>query len=602
MAIVALKKLTFCGLTSEKLQVLEALQLLGCAHLIALKKSLASTELASSAYSEKALRALKYLNRSTIKRHQLHDAGQLDIDRVVEDVLAIQLKCRQLADKRDALLKRVKEIESWGDFNLPEEEALQGLKLWFYRIPERLMRNMQSVKLVWQQIHKDHLYRYIIVVDSQEPSLSSMPVPRRSHIGKIPLSKLSGELNELESALDDLGAEREVLTRWIGPIAAHLAKVKDESDLRFADSISIDSEGVFIIQAWVPENRLADCANLARQHRLALLCADPDVGESPPTLLKNPEPLAGGEELVNFYYPPAYSGWDPSIVVFFSFAVFFSMILSDAGYAGLFGLLLGIGWRKLGRSKKGLRLRRLAMTTIFISMVWGVLAGSYFGVGPMPGGVLNSLKLIDINDFDAMMRLSIAVGVAHIAIANAVMFYQRRGSRFAFVFLGWWFAVIGGFLLWWAITIQHGLLTRIAYGFIGSGGLLILVFGSERAIVKPVDWLWRILEGCKSLTGMTGLFGDVLSYMRLFALGLSSASLALVFNQLAFQVYHSVEGLGLLLSLLILLFGHALNLILCFLSGLVHGLRLNFIEFYHWGVAGEGYPFKAFSKKEFING
>jgi V/A-type H+-transporting ATPase subunit I len=596
MAIVALKKLTFCGLSSEKLQILEALQTVGCAHLIALKKNLAATVFASSLNSEKALTALNYLNQSTIKRHQRHDDGAFDMGRVVEDVLAIHLKSRELADKRDTLIKRIKEIESWGDFSLPKEEALQGLKLWFYRVPERLMQSMQSVKLAWQQVHQDNLYRYIVVVDSREPSLSDMPVPR-SHIGKIPLSQLKSELNELELALEDLGAEREALTRWIGLIAAHLAKADDDSELKLADSISIDSEGVFIVQAWVPKTRLADCESLSRQHHLALLCADPDVDERPPTLLQNPEHLAGGEELVNFYYPPAYDGWDPSIVVFFSFAVFFSMILSDAGYAGLFGLLLGIVWRKLGRSKKGLRLRRLAMTTIFLSMIWGALAGSYFGVSPVSGGVLHALKLIDITDFDAMMQLSIAVGVAHIAMANAVMFYQRRGSRFAFAFLGWCAVAIGGFLFWWSITLKNDLLMWIAYGLLGSGGLLILIFSSERTIVKPLDWLWRILEGCNSLTGMTGLFGDVLSYMRLFALGLSSASLALVFNQLAGQVYHSVEGLGLFLSLLILLLGHALNLVLCFMGGLVHGLRLNFIEFYHWGVSGEGYPFKAFSKK-----
>lgn len=596
MAIVALKKLTFCGLSSEKLQLLDALQKLGCAHLIPLQKISESTEFAFSQQTEDGLKALNYLNQCKNRHQQIKGAGRFDFDRVVGDVLAIRSKNRLFADKRDTLLKRIREIEPWGDFRLPENETLQGLKLWFYRVPARLMQRLRSVNLVWQLVHKDNLYCYIIVLDSQEPPPSSMPVPR-AHVGKIPLSTLKSELSAVESALEELEAERETLTCWIGSIAAYLVNAEDELDLKLADAISIDSGGVFIVQAWVPETKFADCESLARRHHLALHCADPDSKDSPPTLLKNPEYLAAGEELVNFYYPPAYSGWDPSIVVFFSFAVFFSMILSDAGYAVLFALLLASEWRKLGRSKKGLRLRRLAMATIFISMIWGVLAGSYFGLSPGHGSVLHSLKLIDINDFDAMMRLSIAVGVAHIAIANGVMFYQYRGSRLAFVFLGWWFVVIGGFLLWGAINLENTLLRRIAYSLSISGGLLILIFGSERAIVRPVDWLWRILDGCKSLTGMTGMFGDVLSYMRLFALGLSSASLALIFNQLAAQVYHSIEGVGLLLSLLILLLGHGLNLVLCLMSGLVHGLRLNFIEFYHWGVSDEGYSFKAFSKK-----
>jgi V/A-type H+-transporting ATPase subunit I len=109
---------------------------------------------------------------------------------------------------------------------------------------------------------------------------------------------------------------------------------------------------------------------------------------------------------------------------------------------------------------------------------------------------------------------------------------------------------------------------------------------------------WRIIDGLGSLVGVSKLFGDVMSYLRLFALGLASASLALTFNQLAGQVYQAVPGLGILLSLLILLLGHSINLLLAIISGFVHGLRLNYIEFFNWGLAEEGYPFQAFAKKE----
>ena len=100
------------------------------------------------------------------------------------------------------------------------------------------------------------------------------------------------------------------------------------------------------------------------------------------------------------------------------------------------------------------------------------------------------------------------------------------------------------------------------------------------------------------LTGAMGMFGDVLSYMRLFALGLASASLALTFNDLATQIRDAIPGLGLLLALLLLLLGHAINLGLAIMSGVVHGLRLNFIEFYKWGVPGEGKAFQKFARKE----
>jgi V/A-type H+-transporting ATPase subunit I len=104
--------------------------------------------------------------------------------------------------------------------------------------------------------------------------------------------------------------------------------------------------------------------------------------------------------------------------------------------------------------------------------------------------------------------------------------------------------------------------------------------------------------GLLSLTNATKVFGDVLSYLRLFALGLASASLAITFNQLATDVAAAAPGAGLLFKILILLLGHTLNLTLAIISGVVHGLRLNFIEFFNWGMDEEGYPFHPFHKKE----
>jgi len=107
----------------------------------------------------------------------------------------------------------------------------------------------------------------------------------------------------------------------------------------------------------------------------------------------------------------------------------------------------------------------------------------------------------------------------------------------------------------------------------------------------------KVFDGLKNLTRVTKIFGDILSYLRLFALGLASASLALTFNHLAADA-RQVEGLGLLYSLLIVFAGHTLNLLLSLMSAVVHGMRLNCIEFFNWGLTEEGFPFKAFAKKE----
>ena len=109
------------------------------------------------------------------------------------------------------------------------------------------------------------------------------------------------------------------------------------------------------------------------------------------------------------------------------------------------------------------------------------------------------------------------------------------------------------------------------------------------------------MAGLMGFTGVSKAFGDVLSYLRLFALGLASASLALAFNGLARQVADAIPGVGLLLGLVVLVVGHSLNLLLAIVSGFVHGLRLNLIEFFNWSIKEEGRPFRAFLKREAAN-
>ncbi|MGR9052086.1 MAG: V-type ATP synthase subunit I [Gammaproteobacteria bacterium] len=596
MAIVRLKKVTFCGLIGDKVGILKKLQHLGGLHLIPLEKTRATLEAVTPDNAQNVVEALKYLHRCANKRHQSKASEQFDLDRVTEEVLAVKARIREYTDRHDALSKRIKEIEPWGDFSLPEPEQLAGHRLWFYIVPKRLMHKLKGIDLIWQTVYQDNLYCYVVVVSETEPPESAMPVAR-THTGRIPLSELKSQYNQVELTLEDLQAERESLTRWITLMTLHFAEAQDKADLNRAEAMTLDQAGVFAVQGWLPAHEVERFHQFALHNNLALLIEDPAADDNPPTLLENDPRWAGGEDVIGFYQTPGYRGWDPSVAVFFSFTLFFAMILSDAGYAALFGLLLALRWRRFGKSAKGRRLRILAATTVGVSLLWGVVCGGYFGYTPPAHTLPGAVMLVDINDFDGMMRLSIAVGVLHIALANTILARQRRYSSLALAPLGWAWLVLGGFGFWLGRMQAVALLRDTGLAMMIVGGLCLLLFTSDRPVARATDWLWRVLDGVKSLVGITQLFGDVLSYMRLFALGLASASLALTFNQLAGQVYGAIPGLGLLFGILILVIGHTLNLVLCLMSGVVHGLRLNFIEFYNWSVSDEGYPFKAFSKK-----
>lgn len=595
MAIVPLKKMTLCGRLDDKASVLEKLQELGGAHLISLTRLQAASEQASEQQVKVAADALKYLLQCRKKRHQVQDVRQFNVTEVVEQVSKVRAESRRLSDLRDFLQKRIKEVTPWGDFCLPDKGSLGSIRLWFYIIPLRMMDRLDK-SLIHEIVHRDNIHCYVVVLSEEEPPPPAVPVPR-THTGAVPLSQLRRQLEQTELQREDCYAERESLTRWITLLSLSLVRHEEAIDLQRARTMTLDRDPVFVLQAWIPESEVSRFSRFADKQGLVLMVMNPGDNDRPPTLLSNPGHLAGGEDVVGFYQTPGYRDWDPSVVVFFSFALFFAMILSDAGYAGLFMLILAFSWQPLGRSAKGRRLRMLSLITLALSLVWGMLLGSYFGMAPDKASLLASVKLFDMQDFSSMMRLSISVGAAHIALANVVSAWQKRGKLTALASIGWAMVVCAGYFYW--LTMHSGMVRaqQAAIMILVTGLLLVLLFGSDKAVSRPVDFFWRMLEGIRNLTGITRIFGDVLSYMRLFALGLASASLALTFNHLAGHVYHTVSGVGLLLSLLILLLGHSLNLLLCLMSGLVHGLRLNFIEFYNWSVSDEGYPFKSFSKR-----
>jgi V/A-type H+/Na+-transporting ATPase subunit I len=288
--------------------------------------------------------------------------------------------------------------------------------------------------------------------------------------------------------------------------------------------------------------------------------------------------------------------------VFFSFCLFFAMIIADAGYGLLLGGAVWLLRNKLDDTPAKRRVRRLGGALAVASMVYGVLSGAYFGVSPEPGTLLAHVHLIDSKDLSVMMPLSILIGVVHVGLGIGATGWRQRGSWQVLSSVGWGGMLLGGLLVGTAVTETGppGLLEpamQAGLGLLAAGGVLVLGFSSSRPWPPRgfTDVIGRIWDGIQSLTGITSAFGDVLSYLRLFALGLASTQLAVTFNTLAAQAAGD-PALGVLLGALVFLIGHAFNFILAVLSGVVHGLRLNCIEFFKWSLPEEGYPFRPFSR------
>ncbi len=590
MSIKVLAKATLVGHMADKERALAELQELGCLHLIPLTPEGEPAEALGA--SRAAREALRFLSSAPQRRRQLTDPARFDAVAVEEQALGIQKRLHDLHHERDFLSQRIANLAPWGDFEFPPLEELGGQRLWFYAVPHHRLAEVEASGLRWEQVHKDNRFRYVVVLSPEEPPPDAMPAPR-THTGARSRRQLQGRLEEVLVEIEDLEAERFSLTRWCTLFARALDGLDDRAERAQAAAQTALAEPVYALQGWVPRDREPELADYAARNGLALEIAEPGPDEDPPTLFENPPALRGGEDLVRFYTTPGYWGWDPSSVVFFSFAVFFAMILADAGYALLLGLGVLFGWRRMGGSPAGRRWRVLLATLAGATFAYGALVGSYFGVSPAADSPLGRLHLLDLGDFEVMMALSVGIGAAHVAYACVRDGLRHRAWELRLAPFGWAAAVLGAFALWMGVQAGSDAVERA--GTAGLAGGLLTVVGFAGAGEKPLK---RVGLGLAALTNITGAFGDVLSYMRLFALGLASASLAVTFNDMAGQVREAIPGVGLLFALLLLLLGHGLNFLLSLSSGFIHGLRLNVIEFFKWGLKDEGTPYRPFERKE----
>lgn len=617
MAIVKLSKITLYGRSSQRDAVLTGLQALGCVHLVDLH-GVAQPELLEDPARSEVHEAIKYLLACPDQRPSAaHDRGY-DRERITRRTLLNKRAHADLADERETLVRAIAATRPWGDFRVPAPETVGGLRFWLYQMRHNELRQLEGSEFAWQLVSSSSRFSYVVVISPEQP----IGVPGRQVVlDPRSRSELQARLDEVDQTLERLELERISLTRWLPHLNADLQAADDDRRLHEAADHLLTDDEVFALRGWAPQQTLTAIEDFARQHHLALTIQDPEPGETPPTLLTNPRAVAGAEGAVTFYMTPHYRAWDPTWLMYVSFSLFFAMIMADAGYGIVLAVILAASVPKLRRTEKGRRLLGLLVAIVAMTIGYGVLIGSYFGALPPAGSLLDRLiwkrggETI-MNDQAAMMLLAATIGVVHLVTANLISAWNARGSSRALGYLGWAAALVGGLAMAIAKLDAPPLVPWLAErfgstsaqmatglwrgGITGlSGGLAaVFLFSSERPLfsARASDWLWRPIEGLLSLTNISKAFGDTLSYLRLFALGLASAQLAVTFNGLAAGALE-ISGVGLLLGTLIFLVGHTLNLVLGTVGGVVHGLRLNCIEFFSWSLTDEGYPFRAFCKK-----
>lgn len=601
MSIAPMVQLTVLGPQADQDRTLLRLQQLGCLHI----DTLAAAQAHLDESRAQAQRALAFLRATPLRRHAARADEPFDAAAIVRAVQHIEARLQALEDEKRALRKRLRVLRPWGHYQLDPDLLARGLRLWFYVVPHWQIDQMPRELTAWSVVAADGRDRWVAVVHPEEPS--NMPVPR-AHTGSQSLQALEQRLHALHTEQDELQAERLALTRWCDALAHSLNQLDDEAARRCVARQTWVDPDLFALTAWAPASALPALRSLANDAGLALWSQAPGPDQVPPTWQVNQGAARAGQALLNVFLTPGYRSWDPSAWVLIAFVLFFGMVMSDAGYACVMALAWGIwAWRRRARRPRH-QPAEAAETSdatllpgllVASTAAWGVLTGTWFGqpLAADPGWA--PWVLLDGADVHTMMRLSLAVGVGHLALANLA---QARVSQgwVRLGALGWAAVLLGGAAWGWAIGSNEVNGATAKPWIIGAQGLMALglVAVLLSALVPGQGWMARLAALLSTAMRLPGALGDTLSYLRLFALGFAGASLAGAFNDLAQQAREGVPGFGVLLAGLLLLLGHGLNLVLGVAGAFVHGLRLNFIEFLNWSGVEEGRRFLPFQRKD----
>lgn len=584
--IVKVKKITFVGLNEEKERFIARLQEIGVTHVSLPMDAVEPAEVAREL--QKVTEIRKFLSRLS-KKTAAPDFGA--------DYSAICSRREELGQRETRLLseisvlKKEREIlDPWGEFDPQDIAAFRskGLDVRFYRVPKKVFDTLSLDPvfcLITRQTEAE------VAFMAMASSAFDLEVPEEKVPAKS-LSQIDKDIQSKQAELERIKEEYRSLSEKIQALMDAEATLKDDYEYRrvlLNAGPALDNR-LFVLTCWspVPEDELVK--KIGGGVTLGHFSEEPAEGDRVPVLLSNKPAFDSGEDLVQVYSQPNYSDFDPSGLVLYAFSVFYGMIIGDAGY-GLVSLALTVflHWKVKSVSPLWIRFRRLCYCLSFSVLIFGIISASYFGISLSPENPLNKLLLLNLNTKEGqnqVMLISIIMGMSHLSIALGIKFYRTRDLPA----LGWIIVIWSGYFLL-SSKMGKGEENPVAMYIAIAGIALVVLFTS-----KSKNPIIRLLMGLNGALGIVQLLADCLSYMRLFALGLATMYMCQTFNMLAEMPYNGLPYIGFIPAVLILVFGHAINLLLGIMGGVVHGLRLNFLEWYRWCFEGDGLTFKPFRK------
>ena len=487
------------------------------------------------------------------------------------------------------LQKSADAVRVWGDWDR-KALAETGLALHFYSVPAKKFESGWEQDYAIQTVEDDgKTCWFVIVGDNAGFPLKELPEPSQE------LGALEEEIRKQEEDIAAYAASLEARKAEIPALQKDLAEKQAGLSRALASAAgeSAAENLLSVFEGFAP----AGCdASLEKDFDAMSLVWFKDAAvleDNPPIEFRNNKFVKMFEVLTDMYGRPAYNGFDPTPYIAVFFMLFFAFCMGDAGY-GLILIALGLGLKKaLGD------LSPLVVTLGVATTVIGFLFHTFFSIDIAQWQMFQPIKGIflpsKIAGYDGTMVLSLIVGIVHLCIAMVVKTYtatKQNGFTNSLGTWGWTLLIVGGVIVGtFALlgVIDKGITKTIiiVLGVLSAIGIFLLNDIHRNPLANIGSGLWE------TYNTVTGLLGDVLSYLRLYALGLAGSMLGKAFNDIGSMVLGDGGSIGMWIPfILIVLVGHTLNIAMAALGAFVHPLRLNFLEFFKnsgYEAAGRNY-------------
>lgn len=524
-------------------------------------------------------------------------------DEYIQAIESTDRKIKKNEEETQQLEREKAELSSWGEFD-PQLLSLlkeNGYKIDFWNIATKQYDSTWEDDYNAVVITQDKRNTSFVTVCSSDSEIN-LPA---DHIAP-PLKNLSALLKRLEH----LQEEREYLQESLGafaqdttPLERKLLELKNQYNWGnvFHQGERIFDEKLIILEGWIPSQIAEDFERSLDEDQVAYTELSIKEGDKVPIILKNNFFVKAFEPIVKMFSLPNYFELDPTPFVAPFFMLFFAMCFGDAGY-GLFVLLFCTFYKRRTTKESLKPLLSLFQWLGGAAVIIGFFSGSFFGIELAKVEALAWIRHYFISP-NNMMIISIAVGIIQIIVGRFVAAYKikmQRGVKYSLSSFAWTIFIIAmlSLFLLGLPQLRFELPQWLEYSLYGIAGLCVLIIVFYNSPGKNIFYnignsLW------KAYNTASGLLGDTLSYIRLFAIGLTGAILGSVFNTLAFQMTETLPGyIRWLPILLILVIGHSINFGLTMIGALVHPIRLIFVEYFNNSeYEGGGKEYKPFKEE-----